>query len=361
MAGAGGSERVFGLDLVRALAIVLVVLGHGKPMLAGTLLAGFPFFRMIDGVDMFFVLSGFLIGNILLKQLAANGGFSGRDLGPFWIRRWFRTLPNYYLVLLLDYLLIKFGLGGGDLGQFNWKFLFFLQNFSTPFHGFFWESWSLAVEEWFYLIFPILLVLLNHFFKARTAYFVGVCLMLLFPILYRAFNYDPAITPDYFDLGIRKVVLTRLDSIGYGLLAAYFFRFANGFWLKYRWHSFFIGVAVMVFVLNIDCGITSIYAQVFHYLLSPLSVMFVLPLMSSIKRCKWKVGAVVTHISKISYAMYLLNLGVVLNLMRHNTALFGPATGLGMFLAYWAVVVLLSTLLYYVYEKPMTDLRDRLR
>lgn len=357
----GASERVFGLDLVRALAIVLVVLGHGRPMLVGTVLEGFPFFRMIDGVDMFFVLSGYLIGNILLKQLAANDGFSGRDLGPFWVRRWFRTLPNYYLVLLLNYLLIRTGLGGGDLGQFNWKFLLFLQNFSAPFHGFFWESWSLAVEEWFYLFFPILLVLLNRFFNAKTAYFTGVWVMLLFPLLYRACNYDPAITPEYFDLGIRKVVLTRLDSIGYGLLAAYFFRFANGFWAKYRWHSFFVGVAVMVFVLNFDSGISSVYAQVFHYMLSPLTVMFTLPLMSAIKRCPWKLGAVVTHISKISYAMYLLNLGVVLNLMRHNTTFFGPATGLGKFFGYWAAVLLLSTLLYYCYEKPMTDLRDRLR
>lgn len=58
-------KRIFGLDILRAFAIVLVVMGHGKFILKDTALEGFPFFRMIDGVDIFFVLSGFLIGGIL--------------------------------------------------------------------------------------------------------------------------------------------------------------------------------------------------------------------------------------------------------------------------------------------------------
>lgn len=356
----GASQRVFGLDLVRAVAILLVVLGHSRSMLVGSVLDGFPYIRMIDGVDMFFVLSGYLIGNIILKQTAANAGFPVSDLLPFWIRRWFRTLPSYYLILLVNYLLMRFGIASGDLSQFNWRFLFFLQNFSTPFHGFFWESWSLAVEEWFYLFFPVILVVLNKICNARYAYFTAVFVVIFFPIIYRAIVFDPAITPEYFDLGLRKVVLTRLDSIGYGLLAAYLFRFANGFWVKYKWICFFMGVVVMAFVVNINASISSLYAQVFNFMLSPLSVMFMLPLMSSITQCNWKIGLAITHVSKISYAMYLLNLGVILNFMRSNEHLFGPATGIGKFLIYWLVVILLSTAMYYFYEKPMTDLRDKL-
>jgi hypothetical protein len=62
------TTRNFGLDLFRALAIVLVVLSHGKFLLNGTVLENFPFVKMLDGVDLFFVLSGFLIGGILLKS-----------------------------------------------------------------------------------------------------------------------------------------------------------------------------------------------------------------------------------------------------------------------------------------------------
>ena len=63
------SQRIFGLDIFRAVAILLVVLGHGKFLLNGTILEGFPYIKIIDGVDLFFVLSGFLIGNILLKLI----------------------------------------------------------------------------------------------------------------------------------------------------------------------------------------------------------------------------------------------------------------------------------------------------
>ena len=116
----------------------------------------------------------------------------------------------------------------------------------------------------------------------------------------------------------------------------------------------------MTIVSNINASVSTIYAQVFHFALSPLSVLFMLPLASSIKQCRWKVGGVITHISKISYAMYLLNLGVILDVLRSNESVFGRATGLGMFLAYWSVVLLLSTAMYYFYEKPMTDLRDKI-
>ena len=71
-------ERVFGLDLFRTVAILLVVLGHGMVLLDNTRFNGFPYFRMIDGVDLFFVLSGFLIGNILLKEINVQEEFNAK-------------------------------------------------------------------------------------------------------------------------------------------------------------------------------------------------------------------------------------------------------------------------------------------
>ena len=92
-------DRVVGLDILRSIAILLVVYYHGRFILP-------PHFRSlydniqilnIDGVSIFFVLSGFLIGGILLKIINKTD-FKKVDLINFWIRRWFRTIPNYYFI-----------------------------------------------------------------------------------------------------------------------------------------------------------------------------------------------------------------------------------------------------------------------
>ncbi len=130
------SKRVYGLDVFRAIAILIVVYGHtGKvaPLLTDYL----PAFSIIDGVELFFVLSGLLIGTIIIKTVNTPDGLSRGALLNFWKRRWFRTLPNYYLVLLLNYLFVKFEIINGNLEKATYHFLFFVQNFKRGFAGFF--------------------------------------------------------------------------------------------------------------------------------------------------------------------------------------------------------------------------------
>ena len=154
------AQRIFGLDLLRTLAIVGVVIGHGKPIL-GAADTEFPWIPLGDGVDMFFVLSGYLIGGILISEFVVPGKLGLRELFHFLQRRWFRTLPNYYLILGVNVLFAYLGWSMGNLDFFSWKFLCFTQNLNWHFEGFFWESWSLAVEEWFYLTFPLLVLCLS--------------------------------------------------------------------------------------------------------------------------------------------------------------------------------------------------------
>ena len=144
-------NRILGLDLLRFVAIVLVVMGHSRWIVEATfpnplkvLLHG----SGILGVELFFVLSGYLIGGILLKQFQKNNfSLSFEAIKTFWIRRWLRTLPNYYLILLVYF--IVFYMQKPDA---MWRYLFFLQNIWNHPPYFFEESWSLCIEEISYLI-----------------------------------------------------------------------------------------------------------------------------------------------------------------------------------------------------------------
>lgn len=143
--------RLAGLDTLRALAIALVLMSHYQGFVshAGT----FGFIGRIGwaGVDLFFVLSGYLIGNQLLAR-AARG--ESLDLKTFFARRLLRTLPNYYAVLAVYLLLPDSPIAGKSMGPV-WSFLSFTQNFGLNYGETFTHSWSLCIEEQFYLVLPL--------------------------------------------------------------------------------------------------------------------------------------------------------------------------------------------------------------
>ena len=161
-------QRIFGLDVVRALAIILIICSHATLLLfpdsQSSIIKTIQFFGTI-GVDLFFILSGFLIGTILIKHIARNKT-SITDFINFWLRRWLRTLPNYYLVLIINIgLLFLFNL---DAPNQLYKYFFFLQNLSQKQPDFFTESWSLTIEEFAYIIGPVCFILLGVIFKKVT-------------------------------------------------------------------------------------------------------------------------------------------------------------------------------------------------
>jgi peptidoglycan/LPS O-acetylase OafA/YrhL len=153
------SDRDFGLDALRAGAILSVILHHvarfGGPRIVLPFGLASIFDRGWAGVDLFFVLSGFLIGGQLFNAFAAG---APRLLWPFWVRRWTRTVP-LYLVALFVYAVVKpvvfkYPFYGG----FRWTYLFFLQDlFDLTDFG---QSWSLCVEEQFYFVFPLFFIAL---------------------------------------------------------------------------------------------------------------------------------------------------------------------------------------------------------
>ncbi len=174
-------DRIFGLDLMRFFAIILVILGHSRWMTASfpKPLRAVLYGSGILGVELFFVLSGFLIGGILLKQFEKNNySLNFGDIKNFWMRRWLRTLPNYYFILLV-YIALYFN----EIPDIIWRYFFFLQNiWNTP-PNFFEESWSLCIEELSYLISPLILALAAYLFKSakniNKSIFVWVSIFLI--------------------------------------------------------------------------------------------------------------------------------------------------------------------------------------
>ena len=168
-------HRYQSMDFLRAVAILLVILAHtvlsyGAPAYLAPLQYGGT------GVDLFFVLSGWLLGCQLFKE-AQNT--STINVKRFWVRRWMRTLPAYYVVLLFSVaqrLLTK------ENVEFPFSYFIFTQNYFYPLE-FFSISWSLCVEEQFYLVVAPLILLLMRTPKLVSS--LTLITLLLLPLLFR--------------------------------------------------------------------------------------------------------------------------------------------------------------------------------
>jgi peptidoglycan/LPS O-acetylase OafA/YrhL len=150
------SARLAGLDTLRALAIALVLMSHYQGFVSHAPTFGFMGTIGWAGVDLFFVLSGYLIGNQLLAPAARGDNL---DLKTFFARRLLRTLPNYYAVLAVYLLLPDSPIAGKSMAPV-WQFLTFTQNFGLKYGETFTHSWSLCIEEQFYLVFPLAVLVL---------------------------------------------------------------------------------------------------------------------------------------------------------------------------------------------------------
>ncbi|MFN5323601.1 MAG: acyltransferase family protein [Bacteroidota bacterium] len=357
-------KRIFGLDLFRAIAIICVVLTHGG-FLIDKALPGFPWFSVPDGVELFFVLSGFLIGGMLIRLLEEHKLETKKDLIYFWKRRWFRTLPAYYLVLLLNLLFAYIGWNNSKPEAFDWKFLVFSHNLFEPFTDFFWESWSLSVEEWFYLILPIMIVSvqfgLRAYVSAKNLMFSIILTLLILPLIYRMSLSNVTLDNFWYEVTFRKTVICRMDAIIYGVLMAWMMNYYGAVVNKFRWILFLAGAAIMYYSKEYWLtNTTGYYAMTWYFSLMGLGASLLIPLANSWKKFDNSIGRAITHISLISYSMYLINLGLIGQVMATHYKIENETDSILGYLAFWTILIIGSTCLYKYFEKPMTDLRDKL-
>jgi peptidoglycan/LPS O-acetylase OafA/YrhL len=224
LSDAAQKPRIFGLDVVRTVAILSVVVAHSAAIFPNMNAEYRNIFRYgfgFLGVELFFVLSGFLVGGILLRGFQSVDNYRFTHILPFWQRRWRRTLPNYFCFLLLAMahaLFIKHHF------QLDVRYFFFLQNFATPIPDFYDITWSLSIEEWFYLLFPITLLIATSISKMspKSSFALVGVVWIVGGFLLRIFLPN---TEQGWDESVRKVVLLRLDAIPYGVLAAFLWHF----------------------------------------------------------------------------------------------------------------------------------------
>ena len=152
----------------------------------------------------------------------------------------------------------------------------------------------------------------------------------------------------------------RLDAIAFGLLLAWAYSFYKNLWDKWKNVALVLGLAIVLFLLNNGASNTTFYRQVFYFSITPLAIALILPWFEGItSSSSWKrLVAAVTHISKISYSMYLINLALVAQVIGLNFPVQGNADGVMKYVAYWFIVISVSSALYYFVERPILRWRD---
>lgn len=342
----------------------MVLLSHGRHFLL-PIWDGASFFRVggFIGVELFFVLSGFLIGTIAWQS------FKVATKETPWIfdflkRRWLRTLPNYYLFLAVNWAFLFLAIIPGHPADLK-LFLVFAQNLAWRHPPVFGEAWSLAVEEIFYLIFPLGLLVLGAVITCkRTVFLTVTATLLITPLLARFLAVEMHDPP--WDEGVRKVVIFRLDALMVGVLGAWLScekllpRIREGAW-PFLFGVLVLGATIGIFFFLAGGINANDFARIWLFPIVSIGCLFFV-----LSGLKWnanhaRVASSMEYCARWSYAIYLAHMPVFhLILWSHGPAQQGDVWGA---FARWGAFVLgsvaVAALVERFFERPILRWRDR--
>lgn len=208
--------RLKRLDILRAVAILLVILFHAQL---------FDFTTRVGwvGVDLFFVLSGFLISGLLYSEYKRNQRI---NVARFFVRRGFKIYPGFYVLILATFVFKSLlWTGPSPPARGFLKELLFIQNYKFGVWG---HTWSLAVEEHFYIGLAVLLFVLARFASDRFNPFRSIPLIFAFVaatcLLLRAFTVWVDVPMD-FDRFVLHPTHDRIDALFFGVFLGYLHHF----------------------------------------------------------------------------------------------------------------------------------------
>ena len=354
-------KRAIGPDLLRALAILLVAGSHMyNPALPDAFVTTMQQFGWL-GVDIFFVLSGYLIGTELLRPVEAG---AVPDLRVFYLKRCLRILPVFWLILGL-YVLFPV-LREGETMAPPWRFLTFTLNFGLDIRTMrtFSHAWSLCVEEHFYLILPLLILVLRRVRQRWLAVFLPVAIivgnMLLRHILWAQWQAGGGHTADFMRI-LYYPSYTRFDGLVIGVAMAALRLFYRHDWNHIARPSLTLPCGAFCLLLALwmvkrDGFVLTELGAVVLYPLFTLGVAFTLAALLELEpKIQWARWSGLGFIAAISYSFYLCQ-----KMVYHADGLWLPKAWLT---GWWAVAIYYGTaiaagaILYFTLERSALILR----
>lgn len=360
-------NRIYGFDIIRTIAVLSVLLGHGACILPGE--PGSIYIQsceFLDGVFVFFILSGFLIGQLLIYTIE-NKPINKETLITFWKKRLLRTVPAFYFILSLLIILSLLTIDGfGNLKLL--LYFIFSQNLFYNHPYFFAEAWTLSIEVWFYILIPFTLFLFKGYLKLsdKKSLMYTILLYLLIGFLTRLFkSYSiDHIDGTIIDYSFRKQVFTRIDSVTFGIIGAYIFRYNNKLWFKYKYLYLVMGILIFLYTKFPLFEETRFYRLVLFYQLQSLSFLLILPFFSTIEKGEGKLFTIVTTLSYVSFSIYLINFNIVQVFILNKISFFNSTNTyilISKYLLYLLLSIFGGILMYKKIELPFMAMRKKIK
>ncbi|WP_230414316.1 acyltransferase family protein [Collimonas silvisoli] len=360
-------QRNNGLDTLRAAAIMLVFMYHYMVFVSGEATFGWASTVGWVGVDLFFVLSGYLISNQIFARIVRGQPLS---LKNFYARRFLRTLPNFYLVLGL-YFLFPLAMGGNAPPPL-WRFLTFTQNLWLQPGTAFSHAWSLCIEEQFYLLLPAVVILAARYGKSIRLAWLALGLLMLAGIVLRSvlwlqYGRQAGGAVGGYYPNIYYSSFCRFDEFLPGIAVAILKNFHRDAWQRIvrRGHLALIagGLAVGLLFCTI---VNQYYIEGYGYGFfmtgfgySLIAVAFAVLVVAALSPCsylyRWRIPGA-AQLAAWSYAIYLVHkpLAVIVHRLLKSSGL-NAAAEVGV-IALAGIVG--GYLLYRFVETPFMQLRD---
>ncbi|SRR5579871_4521806 len=360
-------KKLYGLDHLRALAITLVLLFHYQIFSHPKWIEAAGKFGW-TGVDLFFVLSGYLIASQLFFAIAKGNQISFPE---FFLKRFFRIIPAYIVVVIIYFCVPAFH--EREALSPLWRFLTFTQNFGLDLstRGTFSHSWSLCIEEQFYLLLPLILIGLVYFKKIKKGYIILIVLFvagfiariaswyLLVNPLHDSENYWVA-----WDEFIYYPTYNRLDGLLTGVSIAAIFQFRPNMkkWITDHAMLFFVaGIILLICSYFICIHEQSFIASVFGFPLISISYGLIVIAAICPSTFLYKTNSkITTNLAMLSYATYLTHKGVIHVAQQQLVKLGIPTDGTLMFILCIVIATLAALLMNKAIERPFLKLREKL-
>lgn len=355
------ASRLPSLDLLRFIAVLLVIARHSHPRTADfepslTSIISYSKWGGWTGVDLFFVLSGFLVSGLLFSEYKKSGSLNAKS---FLVRRGFKIYPAFYVFLLLT--LIWEAVTGQYISRYNYLVEgLFLRNYLNGLWG---HTWSLDVEEHFYIFLPLLLFVLHKVrgsFKVLPAIFLAIAVICLVLRLV-------ADTTDFRPLISRYEIWQthlRIDALMFGVLISYFYHFDPArldFLKKNQWLWLLIALILLIpsFVPEAAPLLQSARYTA-NYLAFGIILLLALESRAVSRFMATRPGTFVGYLGQHSYSTYLWHLTVILAVEQAAIYYFPSGTNnvllnvINIILIFFVGVGMAK-----IVEFPMLALRDR--